>query len=230
MKKYVMAGMMCALAGYGGQVRAMDSAGAVSCLSVACELRAKKKLMRAFRVGTSKAMRGDNCLTSLHCAAREGRIETALLLLERKAAPDAQSAYGYSCLHYAVLGNTLSGIVEVLLCSGADSRVQCKDGRTPLHIAAFFRKEEAVRSLLAHGANIDAQDLCGNTPLHDVAGQVQSDCADLVRFLLSCGANGNIKNNRGQTPQDLAFKKGNHAITRVFLDYKQKEEGLCVVS
>ena len=89
----------------------------------------------------------------------------------------------------------LSGVVKALLAQGAVADAQLKrdrkpfsrrlektlrnlglelddrmrDGRTPLHYAAEANAHEAVKLLLAHGADVNRQSLSGWTPLHVAA-------------------------------------------------------------
>lgn len=53
-----------------------------------------------------------------------------------------------------------------------------------------------AKALVAHGANVNAQDSVGNTPLHTVAGR---DTA-LLEQLLEAGADVHATNNQGATP------------------------------
>jgi ankyrin repeat protein len=70
-------------------------------------------------------------------------------------------------------------VLQVLLTAGADPNVvtreaadtgsfmrDCRTRReTPLHRAAAFGSETAIRLLLDHGARVDAEDMYGDTPL-----------------------------------------------------------------
>jgi len=42
--------------------------------------------------------------------------------------------------------------VKELIAAGADVKARSGDGRTPLHVAAFFGRAEAVKELIAAGA------------------------------------------------------------------------------
>lgn len=55
---------------------------------------------------------------------------------------------------------------------------------TALHFAAVNGREEAVRVLIAHGANVNAVNTFGNTPLHEAAS---GDNPSIVQMLLDAG-------------------------------------------
>lgn len=64
--------------------------------------------------------------------------------------------------------------------------------------------EEAARWLVAHGADINAKDLYGNTPLHKEAARWQGNVGLLVRL----GADVEARDNDGNTPLHRAACKG----------------------
>ena len=73
-------------------------------------------------------------------------------------------------------------------------------GWTALHRAETF---EVVKTLVEHGADIEAVSTIGNTPLIQ-----NSECGrvDIVKYLLSVGANKEAKNNKGETAYDVAYQ------------------------
>lgn len=72
---------------------------------------------------------------------------------------------------------------------------------TPLHAAAEQAADLSVMdSLLAAGAEVDAQDATGDTPLHRAARRGRKQAC---RALLSRGANPELKNNEGKTPREI---------------------------
>ena len=81
---------------------------------------------------------------------------------------------------------------------GLDPAARSGDGFTSLHLAAFFGGAEAVRALLAAGADADADD--DNPfkvrPLHS-AVSVRDE--EATRALLEAGANPNVRQQRGYT-------------------------------
>jgi ankyrin repeat protein len=69
-----------------------------------------------------------------------------------------------------------------------------KHGRTPLHLAAGFRQRAVAELLLAHGADVNAKDNDGGTPLSSAGSK------DVTELLLAHGADVNAKDNDGWTP------------------------------
>src|SRR6266850_6243243 len=120
---------------------------------------------------------------------------------------------GDTALHVAAAGYRVE-IAGMLLAAGADSG-SAKNRRCsqPLHYAAdgyldnpFWngrRQVAMIRLLLKAGANIDAQDKNGATPLHRA---VRTRCAAAVKCLLVAGGNPTIRNKPGSTPFHLAVQ------------------------
>src|SRR5260221_202411 len=120
---------------------------------------------------------------------------------------------GDTALHLAAAGYRVE-IVRLLLVAGADPNAATNHRRScPLHYAAdgFIsgpawdaqRQVETIRCLLAHGADIHAQDKNGATPLHRA---VRTRCAAAVKCFLDAGADPTIRNKPGSTPFHLAVQ------------------------
>jgi ankyrin repeat protein len=110
--------------------------------------------------------------TALHEAAAAADAETAEVLLSNGADADAVAHDdGLTSLHVACRRGA-PDVVETLLVHGADARLAREaDGTTPLHSAAENHTTGAdaarriVALLVAHGADINAVDKAGDTPL-----------------------------------------------------------------
>jgi ankyrin repeat protein/TPR repeat protein len=70
-----------------------------------------------------------------------------------------------------------------------------KHGSTPLHLAAFYHLGDIIRLLVEKGADVNAKNKRGNTPLHKI-----SHDKDIAQFLIASGARVNEQDNSGQTP------------------------------
>ena len=78
-----------------------------------------------------------------------------------------------------------------------------KDGTTLLHIAAHNRDLAAVKYCVSKGANVNATNKWGSTPLH-FATKTGDGAIEIIKFLVSKNADVHSKNNEGNTPLDIA--------------------------
>jgi hypothetical protein len=120
---------------------------------------------------------------------------------------------GDTALHLAAAGYRVE-LVRLLLAAGADPN-SAKNHRNsaPLHYAAdgcitgpvwdAKRQVQTIQCLLDAGADINAQDKNGATPLHRA---VRTRCAAAVKYLLKRGSDATLKNKPGSTPFHLAVQ------------------------
>jgi ankyrin len=177
----------------------------------------------ALEHGADPNAKGSDGSTPLHRAAMASvrGAEVVGLLLKHGAKPTALMAEGETPLVVAVSCGH-SDIAAALLAGGADANARDGEGRTALHQAVHAdqqrlgrRKagaqrvrfpwdpvvetnEQPVITVLASGgANVNATDKRGVTPLH-VAAYSGYDAA--VDLLLANGANARVKTREGTTP------------------------------
>jgi uncharacterized protein len=107
--------------------------------------------------------------TPLHLASYFGREDTARVLLERGADPDAVSrnAMALRPLHSAAASQSL-GIVTLLVERGAEVNARQNGGFTALHATAFSGDLAMAEYLVAHGADVSLKSDDGKTTV-DVA-------------------------------------------------------------
>ena len=132
--------------------------------------------------------------SAVRAAVYVGAEEIAKLLVARGAALDAFDA--------AAAGEVPALQRALAADRAAISRVS-EDGWTPLHLAAFFGRDEAVRLLLERGADVHAvsKNPTANTPLH--AAAVRGHVA-VVGLLLERGADLTVREAQGRTAEQVA--------------------------
>lgn len=90
-----------------------------------------------------------------------------------------------------------------------EEAILIKDNETtPLRLAIVDREKDIVALLLEQGANVNAADSDGNTPLHIAsASLVRGDnkqAAEIIKLLIKYGAQQTAKNKAGQMPLEYA--------------------------
>ncbi|CAN0293693.1 unnamed protein product [Ectocarpus fasciculatus] len=153
----------------------------------------------------------------LACSSREAAMTRALL--KHGADVKGCDGFGFTALHWAAYRGKPS-VIEAVVGAGADLEARSSQvwlpghrdshvGLTPLHIAAFFRRSHTPRMavLLERGADVNAADGHGRTPLHIVAAApaTESSAAD-IDFLLRRGADETAKDNFGRTPEEVVTR------------------------
>lgn len=97
--------------------------------------------------------------------------------------------------------------IPTLLDSGADPNEADGNGFKLLYDAVIANRTEVARLLIGRGANVNAVDKCGMTPLLHAASTDFGD-SSMVELLLKMGANPAARTKEGLTAQDLARKYG----------------------
>jgi ankyrin repeat protein len=181
---------------------------------------------------TYVSMRGSGGNSLLHVAAAGPSPIVVEELLERGIDVNLKNDLGFRPLEYAICGRSkyfyepygetvsasprVNKVLELLLEKGAEiSEPQNKEKRTALHLAVdgFYSVNgpyhvartdfKTVSILLDYGANPNAVDIYGETPLHrncypaliDINLQIK-----VLDLLIYKGADINIKNNSDKTP------------------------------
>ncbi len=165
--------------------------------------------------------------TVLHLASRDGRKDMAEFLVHKGIDVSIRANHGATPLHDAARCGH-ADVVTFLLSNGAD--INALDmGVTPiatasrrghtevvnilrehgaketLHVAAIAGDIEVTKRLIAQGADLNAKDEKGQTPLH-LLNLARN--GKLVPFLISHGADVNARNQSGKTPLMIAAERG----------------------
>ncbi len=140
--------------------------------------------------------------TLLHEAAAAGSLTTVELLLRLGADPDVWDGGGHTPLYCVGNECAVEGagkVVHALVGAGAD--VNAQDGVkrcTALHMAARRGHVEVAGALLECGADIEARDRLGDTPLRR---SVNCDKIGVATLLIARGANIHSVGSKGVTPR-----------------------------
>jgi len=125
-----------------------------------------------------------------------------------------KSVRRFSPFDNAVL-NAHKEVVELLINNGAEVNTLIKiDGEqfTLLHIAIRQNDIEIAKLLIANVANIETKSSYDWTALQHAVDEGQDD---IVRFLISKGADVNVRNRSGETPLSCAV--GHKQITKLLI-------------
>lgn len=113
--------------------------------------------------------------------------------------------------------------MKLLLTYGTPVNVRDSDDNTPLHLAASAHQRTMTTLLLKHGANIEAVNNAGQTPLLCALGYLRTDYFNnssnstgtreeslraeqqYAMLLISAGANIKVADKKGETPLTLLF-------------------------
>lgn len=145
-------------------------------------------------------------LTALHLAAEGGYVDCIEILLDKKADANARNHRGQTPLHLAARSQAFD-CVELLLRKGnADPNIGDFDERTALHAAVgkAARSYDIIEILVTWGADVNAKDQYGYTPLHMAALNELSQCVEILIFH---GADVTAKSKFGMTALGIITRK-----------------------
>mmetsp|Transcript_4589 Transcript_4589/g.8020 ORF Transcript_4589/g.8020 Transcript_4589/m.8020 type:complete len:235 (+) Transcript_4589:2-706(+) len=127
-----------------------------------------------------------------------GHVGVAKLLLVRGINADIKNEFGEGLLHMAARKGQLEMVDLLLSVCNVDVDALSKGYRhSPLHIASMEGFEKVIARLIEAGANTDAQNVLGWTPLMWAAARGH---VEAVRVLLKANADPNLKGEETGRP------------------------------
>ena len=143
----------------------------------------------------------------LTCLGVNGDASSLRAVLSAGVDVNAKDEYGYTALHAAAEADWREdndGRMLILLENGADLRARAYDEqRTPLMLAAAEGFASQLQRLVEWGAEVDAQDSMGLTPLMLAVDQ-SLEPEKKVNALLEAGADVSFRDHQGMSALDLA--------------------------
>jgi ankyrin repeat protein len=140
----------------------------------------------------------DASVTPLFLAIQTKQLPMVQLLLKFKADPNDSQTDGEPLLLRAL---DEPDILEALLAAGGKVDSRSANGDLLLDYAIGEKYAASVEILLKHGANPNAPNFQGFTPLHYAAGNIVDD--KIFELLFDYKADPNVRNDQGRTPLDL---------------------------
>lgn len=210
----------------------------------ACTRRENKEKFVEFLLhnGADPNARDKNQKTPLYDACRGGELEIARLLLKAGADPNAKDKDGCTPLHafywresmeeeriraveagdedddafyYEEHKRVGAEGAEILLLAGANPDLGDNEEYTPLHwVCMLYNSAAMLGVLLKGGADVNAQNLDMETPLHEACNY---GSLEAVRALVQAGARVNQADKRDNTPLDSALHREDDKIQCVAL-------------
>lgn len=111
----------------------------------------------------------------------------------------------------AMAGDTLAirqAVADGAKVDSLDAR-RNPNGRLALNWAAWYDRVPAIRTLLALGAPLEAENRTGFSALHHAA---EAGSLEAARALLAAGADPGHRNRAGFLPVETARERGNEAV------------------
>ncbi|VDI33861.1 Hypothetical predicted protein [Mytilus galloprovincialis] len=175
---------------------------------------------------------------ALYFSVRNGIIEITELLLENNAdcnicayskqtvtetvfrnPSDTLQEYKQS-LFDTLVTETSNHVTDYVSSKSVEYAFDVETGSSPLHIACFIGRKDAVHCLLNYNANINIKKEDGTTPLF-YACEVGHDY--IVRLLLDEGADAQICRLDGKSPLNIATDNGHTSIVKIITEHMEKE-------
>ncbi|CAH1128889.1 unnamed protein product [Ceutorhynchus assimilis] len=179
-----------------------------------------KTLMALVNGGAILDYRTKDGSTALHRAVEHKSLDSLKTLLELGASPNYKNNKGLTALYFTITPNIEPIFSETLLHDHATTGSADSQGWQEVHQACKHGLLKHLEHLLFYGADMNAHNASGNTPLHVCAVNGQESCA---RQLLFRGADRQALNFANQTPCQVAVIAGNMELAELIQNYREED-------
>ena len=196
------------MASIGAPLDAKDRKG-LTPLVVSIQKSQLQVLKRLLKYGADLNARDSLGWTPLHHAAHEGFLTAADLLIARGALLEARTSKTRHTHSTPLHVCTSRECIKLLLKTGADMEALDRHGETALVMAAYKGAVDALKELLASGANIEAGETTvkRQRALHRATYYSKSQ---IVELLLQNGADPFAQDIDGNIPSQLGWFEGDY--------------------
>jgi len=229
---------------HGASVNTREFKDGLTPLMIAAKHKNTDAMSALIRHGANVNARANDGSTPLMIAAKSDNLDGIKLLYKSGANIYAMDDNSSTVMTY-ITGDDQNGIKKYLVEHGAPAdydaaqiqelisymtrslirhkttniKVDEDEGDTVLMLASYFGKLDAVKSLIQHGANVNAVNKKNQTALSFAAS---NGLVDVTRYLLEHGANVNIMDNENNTPLHLAEQGNYKDVVNLLKQYDAK--------
>lgn len=158
-----------------------------------------------------------NGSTALHYAVVLDHVEAVKLLIGMHNLVNNSGMHAIHCAAEHGSVATLQYMLEH--CADIDIDLSDNQGNTAIHSCCRHFKKDTLASVLQilaeHNANVDLQNLTGETALHILAGN--GNVKGVKLLVKQYNANINLRDNHGNTVMHFAAKNGHTGVVRFLL-------------
>ena len=215
---------------YGANPNAEDNKGKTPLHILAeCEIRDDGEVLDhtllLLKHGAEANSRDENKETPLHLAIRRDKFKFVGILLGHGADANAENNDGMTPLHMLAkswIEYKCDALNVILLLCKYSAELNRRDinNETPLHQAIRLNQFKLARILIEHGADANAENNDGMTPLHILAEiWIEYNGGALALALLKNGVEANIRDKNKETPLHLAMRWRRFKLAGILLEH-----------